>query len=502
MTTTRPAHPVFGEQPGTVDTPAWVRDAIFYQIFPDRFAKSRALPKPGGIEPWDTDPTTYGYKGGDLLGVLERLDYLVDLGITAIYFNPIFQSASNHRYHTHDYLKVDPLLGGDAAFDELLAACHARGLRVILDGVFNHASRGFFPFNDVLENGAASPWIDWFHIEDAHPVNAYDHNRPAGYRAWWGLHALPKLNTDNPQMREYLMQVGEHWIRKGVDGWRLDVPDEIETHGFWEEFRARVRSINPEAYIVGEIWEINREYLSGQRFDALMNYAFTESALAFSGRDRIVRELQEDRGYNPWPGIDGTTYARKVERLLAAYDWNVQLAQMNLLDSHDTSRAVTLASGDVRSLELAALLLFTYPGAPTVYYGTEIGLDGGLPDRWARKTFPWDDASRWNHDLRSLFQRLIALRKAQPALRTGSYQALVATPASYAFERRQGDETVIVAVNTSERADRMALGAPLGEPELTVGEPPRIEADAVTLPPRSGAVWVRQSLLPGSEAGR
>jgi glycosidase len=492
MTATQSTHPAFGERPGTVDTPAWVHDAVFYQIFPDRFAKSDALAKPGNIEPWDTDPTTYGYKGGDLLGVTERLDYLTDLGVTALYLNPIFQSASNHRYHTHDYLKVDPLLGGDAAFDTLLAACKARGIRVILDGVFNHASRGFFQFNDVLENGAASPSIDWFHVEGEYPINAYDHNTPAGYRAWWGLHALPKLNTDNPGMREYLMQVGEYWIRKGIDGWRLDVPDEIETPGFWEEFRQRVRAINPEAYIVGEIWEINREYLSGQRFDALMNYVFTESALAFAGRDRIVRDLQEDRAYNPWPPIDGTTYARKIDDLLGTYDWNIQLAQMNLLDSHDTARAITLAGGDVRTLELAALLLFTYPGAPTVYYGDEIGLDGGLPDRWARKTFPWDDESRWNLGLRSRYQRLIALRKAHPALRTGTYQALAATPGSYALERRLGDETVTVAVNTSEQADRLELGAALGEPELTIGEAPTVDGEAVTLKPRSGAVWARQ----------
>ena len=245
MATPPLAQPRFGAEPGTVDTPTWVHHAVFYQIFPDRFARSARVPKPSGVEPWETEPTTHGYKGGDLVGVTERLDYLTDLGVNAIYLNPIFQSASNHRYHTHDYFRVDPLLGGDEAFDALLDAAHARGMRVILDGVFNHASRGFFYFNDVLENGDASPWRDWFHIENDAPINAYDHNRPPGYKAWWGMHALPKLNTDNPQMREYLMQVGEHWIRKGVDGWRLDVPDEITTPGFWEEFRERVRRRQP-----------------------------------------------------------------------------------------------------------------------------------------------------------------------------------------------------------------------------------------------------------------
>lgn len=199
----------FGAEGGRVTTPSWVRHAVFYQIFPDRFARSMHVSKPGGLEPWDSDPTTYGYKGGDLLGVVEHLDELQDLGITALYFNPIFQSASNHRYHTHDYYQVDPLLGGNPAFEVMLRACHDRGMRVVLDGVFNHASRGFFPFNDVLENGEGSPYRDWFRIRH-YPFNAYDHNQPPGYESWVGLHALPNLNTDNPEVREYIMRVGEH----------------------------------------------------------------------------------------------------------------------------------------------------------------------------------------------------------------------------------------------------------------------------------------------------
>jgi glycosidase len=254
-----------------VVTPGWVTHAVFYQIFPDRFAKSDSLDKPPNLEPWDSDPTPFGYKGGDLAGVRERLDYLQDLGVTAFYFNPIFQSASNHRYHTHDYYQVDPLLGGDEAFDAMLAACRRRGVRMVLDGVFNHASRGFFPFNDVLENGPASPWLDWFTVHE-HPANAYDRARPPGYKAWAGLHALPTLNTDNPQVREYLMRVGEYWLRKGIDGWRLDVPFEIRSEEFWQEFRQRIKAINPEAYIVGEVWGDSRPWLQGDQFDGVMNY--------------------------------------------------------------------------------------------------------------------------------------------------------------------------------------------------------------------------------------
>ena len=221
----------------TVDVPGWVRDAVFYEIFPDRFAASDRVPKPGALEPWDAPPTFHGFKGGDLLGIVEHLADLEDLGVTALYLTPVFQSASNHRYHAYDYLAVDPLLGGDAALRTLLDAAHARGMRVILDGVFNHSGRGFWPFHHVLENGATSPYRNWFHFDGAaldagRPLEAYPPpGAPPsvlGYKAWWGLAALPKLNTDEPGVREYLLGVAEHWLRFGIDGWRLDVPAEID----------------------------------------------------------------------------------------------------------------------------------------------------------------------------------------------------------------------------------------------------------------------------------
>ncbi|MEJ7639886.1 MAG: alpha-amylase family glycosyl hydrolase [Singulisphaera sp.] len=182
-------------------TPDWVRDAIFYQIFPDRFARSMSVPKPSGLEAWGAPPTNHGYQGGDLVGVVERLDYLLDLGVNAIYFTPIFQSASNHRYHTHDYEKVDPMLGGNDALRRLIDASHAKGIRVVLDGVFNHASRGFFQFHDILENGSNSAYLDWFSVQ-SFPLYPYDPDRPPGYRAWWNLPALPKFNTETPAVRD------------------------------------------------------------------------------------------------------------------------------------------------------------------------------------------------------------------------------------------------------------------------------------------------------------
>ena len=479
-----------------VVTPDWVKHAVFYQIFPDRFAKSERLPKPGNLEPWNSDPTKFGYKGGDLLGVVERLDYLQELGITALYFNPIFQAAANHRYHTHDYFQVDPLLGGNVAFDEMLAACHEREIKVVLDGVFNHASRGFFQFNDVLENGAASPWLDWFTIK-RFPTNAYDHNQKADYEAWFDLHALPKLNTDNAQVREFLMQVGEYWLRKGIDGWRLDVPEEIKTPGFWEEFRQRVKAINPEAYIVGEIWHEAKQWLRGDQFDAVMNYPFTEAAIAFSGRDHVDKETVQGRSYAPWPGIDAPTYADKIDHVLGLYPWQIQLAQLNLLDSHDTSRFLSVVGGDVASVKLGALLLFTFPGAPSIYYGDEIGMTGALPDEWVRKSFPWDYPEHWNHELLDFYKTVVRLRQSHEALRTGDYTRLYAEGDVYACARSLNGEQLIVAVNSGDGENNAVIPLPdVGTGRIatafTTGTVPDARLNDgqlhLTMPPRCGVV--------------
>lgn len=440
----------------TIHTPAWVKDAVFYQIFPDRFAKSAQLAKPNNLEAWETPPTSQGYKGGDLLGVLEHLDHIQALGATAIYFCPIFQSACNHRYHTHDYYQVDPLLGGNEAFLTLLEACHRRGLKVVLDGVFNHASRGFFQFNDILENGPHSAWLDWFTIHDW-PLSAYDGDRPANYAAWWNMRALPKFNTDNPQVREYIMRVAEYWLRLGIDGWRLDVPAEITTPGFWEEFRQRVKAINAEAYIVGEIWEPAPDFLRGDRFDAVMNYLFADSALAFAGGPRVRPDVIGGKAYKPDMNLDARGYAQRIEWILGLYPWEIQLAQLNLLDSHDASRAITLCGGDWDSVQLATLLLMTYPGAPSIYYGDEIGLEGGGPDHDIRRTFPWDRPELWRPEVLKFHTDLVALRKAYPALRRGSYQTVYAEGRCYALARKLEDEVLLVVVNAGDEAVEIQL---------------------------------------------
>jgi cyclomaltodextrinase / maltogenic alpha-amylase / neopullulanase len=440
-----------------IHTPNWVKHAVFYQIFPDRFARGLQplLPKLDAVplEAWEALPTPQGYKGGNLWGVIDQLDYLQELGITAIYFTPIFQSASNHRYHTQDYYQVDPLLGGNAAFYRLLEAAHWRGMKVVLDGVFNHASRGFFFFNDILENGPHSPWVDWFKIE-GWPLAPYDGDRPANYKGWAGNRALPEFNHANPAVREYIMQVGEHWIRQGIDGWRLDVPMCIEEPGFWQEFRDCVKAINPDAYIVGEIWRDARQWLDGTQFDGVMNYWFAGTTIAYTAGDRVLREQVQDRDYDPYPAMDAATYAEKIQLLLHRYPWEIQLTQLNLLASHDTARLLTLASNDIDSVKLATLLLMTFPGAPSIYYGDEVGLDGALdPD--CRRSFPPRD--QWNPEILECHQQLIALRHAHLALRTGEYRLLGAEGMAYVFTRLWEGDVLVVAVNSDEVPSRIDL---------------------------------------------
>jgi cyclomaltodextrinase / maltogenic alpha-amylase / neopullulanase len=432
-----------------IQTPDWVKHAVFYQIFPDRFAKSKQprkrLLQNFMWEEWHEIPTLQGYKGGDLWGVMEQLDYLQDLGINAIYFTPIFQSASNHRYHTHDYYQVDPMLGGNLAFKDLLDAAHDRNIKIVLDGVFNHASRGFFFFHDILENGPHSPWLDWFKIE-GWPLSAYDGNFPANYAGWDGNRALPVFNHDNPEVREYIMEIAEYWIKFGVDGWRLDVPFEIKSSGFWQEFRERVKAVNPEAYIVGEVWEDAREWLDGTQFDGVMNYLFAAPTIAFAAGDRVDLAQLEGRSYYPYPALFAKEYGAQIQQVLDLYPWQIQLTQLNLLASHDTARLLTIARGDKASVELATLLLLTFPGAPSIYYGDEVGLPGALdPD--SRRGFPLE--SQWELDVLDYHKQLIALRHKYAALRTGSYHILFAEGAVYVFARILGHEEIVVAVNVS-----------------------------------------------------
>jgi len=409
--------------------PYWVQDAVFYQIFPDRFANGDKSNDPVNVQEWGAKPTIWNFMGGDLRGVIQKFDYLLDLGINAIYLNPIFQASSNHRYNISDYYRIDPKLGNMDDFRTLLEVAHSNNVRIVIDGVFNHCGRGFFAFIDVLENGEHSSYKDWFHI-NKYPVDAFSPGDATDYQGWWNYKSLPKFNTNNAQVRKYIFDIAKYWLEQGADGWRLDVPSEIDDDSFWAEFRHVVKSVNRDAYILGEIWDGDPRWVGDGHFDGLMQYP---------PRDAFLDLLRER--------ITADVFAEKVESLLEAYERENVYAMYLPLGSHDTRRIKTKLDGDVAKLKMAFMFQFAYPGAPAIYYGDEIGMEGGKdPD--SRRAFPWDE-SKWDHDLRGFVQQLVSIRKSRATMRRGKYERvfLDAKRGSYAFARTLGSESVLVVLN-------------------------------------------------------
>ena len=413
-------------------TPNWVRDAVFYQIFPDRLSRGERPVEVGRFQNWDDRPNFFGFKGGTLWGVIDELPRLEDMGFNALYFTPIFSSPANHRYHTHDYLQVDPILGGNEAFDALLEAAHKKNFKVVLDGVFNHTGRSFFAFGHIMENGLESPYLDWYEINkdflqrtgtlNAYPGHVQEKSVKGfdsfGYNAWWDLPALPKLNVHNAEVREFLLKVAEHWVRKGIDGWRLDVPTEITAQGFWEEFRTRVKAINPNCYIVGEIWYPAPEYLRGDRFDGLMNYPLGTAAMAFFLR-KLDRPLASRSAFRGFPEVQNARlFIDEVKRVLEYAGEDVMFSQLNLFTSHDTPRLQDLGSFEIQDCLQAFVFLMSVPGAPCVYYGEEYALHGGH-DPLCRGTIP-TELKETPPPFYASIRSLIRLRQEVAALRNGS----------------------------------------------------------------------------------
>jgi glycosidase len=452
--------------------PAWIKDAVFYQIFPERFANGDSTNDPPGTKEWGGKPTPGNYFGGDLSGILQHLDYLSSLGINALYLNPIFASNSNHKYRTADYRIIDPHFGDEETFRELVDSCHARGIRIILDGVFNHTGVDFFAFADAKKNGARSRYKDWytFHGFPVGPVSA------PNYECWWGHGSLPKLNTKNPEVRQYLFDVTRQWMETGIDGWRLDVPNEIP-HEFWKEWRPLVKSINPEAYIVGEIWEEAGPWLQGDEFDGVMNYRYQKACGAFFAGESI-EVLQFDS---------------RLAQLRREYSDDVNASLLNLLDSHDTERFLTMCKGDVPSWKLGLLFHMTYPGVPMLYYGDEVGMTGGK-DPACRGTMVWDPA-RQNRDMLEYTRRIVRLRRSLPVLRHGGFTTLLtdADRSLYAYMRRANSSSAIVVLNCGNAKQVVSIPAPPGEwrqvwPVEAKVEKSAHEAISLPVPPRAGMV--------------
>ncbi len=416
---------------GADDPPQWAQDAVIYQVFVERFGNGDTSNDPPGTGDWYDPPRTDSFAGGDLQGIIDHIDHIAELGANCLYLTPIFQSPSNHKYDTTNYSKVDPHFGDEKLARKLVDECHARGIRVVLDAVFNHSGHMFFAFQDVVARGAESPYVDWFNI-DSLPVKIQP--RPNYETFSVDIWTMPKLRTDNPEVQEYLLGVAEHWTRElDIDGWRLDVADEVDPV-FWRAFRKRVRAIKPDMLVLGEVHHDATAFLRGDQFDSVMNYLWRRACLDYFAHRK-----------------SGTShFAHDLLLVRTRYKRSVTYALWNLLGSHDKERILTKCGGDVSREMLAVLFQFTYVGAPYIYYGDEIGMEGPN-DPGCRASMIWD-RTRWNVRLLEHYRALAALRRDKPALRRGDVMALMADgPRSpLVFARWDDQSCMIVALNNTD----------------------------------------------------
>lgn len=464
------------------ETPDWVKGAVIYQIFPERFANGDPGNDPPGVVPWGSPPRWLEYQGGDLRGITRRADYLHDLGVEIVYLTPIFTAPSTHKYNCSDYYHVDPEFGGDEALRQLVDVLHHRGMKLVVDASFNHCHPRFFAFQDLLANGPASRYRDWFTVNEwpirikvrsGRAPRIADHRRsqymawlqafpnvtgipfemleddgPAlepTYLAWYNVLDMPKLNQRNPETRAYFMDVTRYWLHEfGIDGWRMDVARHIEPD-FWADFRRAAKAAKPDCYLLAEIWGNTSPWLQGDQFDATMNYIFRDLCVGYFATEELATA----------DFLDGVT------RMLSLYAPQVLAVTHNLFSSHDVARFRHAAGEDIRRLRLATIFQLTMPGAPGLYYGDEIGMSGG-DDPDCRCAFPWDQPETWDRELLEAVRGLIRLRREQPALRLGEWRSVHPLPGAaegdvFAFERVHAGERVLVALNRGDARARLAL---------------------------------------------
>jgi glycosidase len=411
-------------------TPDWVRDAIFYQVFPDRFCNGNPRNDPCTISAWGEDPQHDSFFGGDLAGIVERLDYLEGLGVNAFYLTPVFSAPSNHKYDTVNYFTVDPAFGGNAALQELVTALHKRKMRIVLDGVFNHCSEEHPFFQDVIAHGSDSLYWDWFTVSGDRVVRDPTPN----YACWAGVSSMPEWNHDHPETREYLLSVVRHWVREyGIDGWRLDTVEYLPPD-FVKDVRRVAKEENPDTYILGEIMGLATSWFKHRALDGVMHYRLWEALINFFAKE-------------DW---DAAHFADFVHSIWHSYPNEKNYTSYTLLGSHDKTRFLTFCGGNHSKLILAAAFLFTFPGAPAIYYGDEIGMEGG-EDPDCRRTFPWNETV-WDREVLETFRQLIRLRQQEACLRRGTIEFVTAHGHRLVFRRKLGQEEILVAINTGDDA--------------------------------------------------
>lgn len=383
-------------------TPAWVNDTVWYQIFPDRFCCGGTGKNDPDVLPWQTGKVTNREKyGGDLEGIRQKLPYLQDLGITGIYLNPIMEAETNHKYDTKDYTKIDPSFGDDGTMKRLVSEAHERGIRIMLDAVFNHCGRKFAPWLDVQEKGRESEYADWFMVQDWDEIGKQGDTRDGRFYSFAFADWMPKLNTNNEEVIDYFCKVCEGWIRKyDIDGIRFDVGNEV-SHRFLKRMREHLKKIKPDIYLLGEIWHDASQWLAGDEYDSVMNY------LLMSGiHDFFLDQTMGKEEFEYMVNCCYTMYMQQNNNVL-----------FNLLDSHDTERLMNRFH-DLDKFYQQLAVLFTLPGSPCIYYGTEIAMEGGFdPD--CRRCMPWDEIGTEENQRRiGQMKTLIRLRKNEETFRS------------------------------------------------------------------------------------
>lgn len=418
--------------------PDWVADTIWYQIMPDRFCNGNGSRKRMLQKNWEHREhiTGFDFFGGDLRGIIQKLPYIKELGVTGIYLLPVFLSNTNHKYNTFDYTQIDPDFGTEADMIELVQTAHEMGIRVMLDAVFNHSGTEFAPWQDVWEKGENSRYFDWFVIHQKPFPRKHGSLRDGRFDGFAFLEYMPKLNTGNRSVQQYFASICAHWVQDwGIDGIRFDVGNEI-SHRFLQYMNRQLKAINPDLFLLGEIWMDSAEWLRGDEYDSVMNYPFFESLQNFW--------VDED--------ADSKDFMYAMNRVYSLYPEQINRVLFNHLDTHDTMRALTrCGSLDIFNQQLAVLM--TMPGSPCIYYGTEIAMEGGHdPD--CRRTMPWRDIEAGKFTAHQAFVKaLIELRKDHPALRETRilWHHDAKNPRLICYDRPGETETIRVYLNSTEK---------------------------------------------------
>lgn len=429
--------------------PKWVNKANFYQIFPDRFYNGNPSLNPPQVVPWGSDPTPDNFMGGDLPGITEKLNYLADLKINAIYLNPIFSAVTNHRYDAVDYFKIDQYLGSIEDFDKLIRRAHSLGIRVILDGVFNHCGNAHYAFKDVVNNQAKSKYVNWYMVEGFPVISDPE---KFNYRTCTGCYYLPKWNIYNPEVREHHLEVARFWLNRGIDGWRLDVPYLVNMN-FWYQFHEVVKHFGEDKYLVAEDWRDPTIWLKSGLMDGVMNYSLRNLVLAYTAEKFI----------------DAFKFVEQMNELYARIPQEFRGAMFNLLGSHDTERLATRCKNETPRVINSYALLYSMHGAPVLYYGDEIGMTGEN-DPGCRGGMNWNQLA-WNQDIHRSVAGLLSARSNSEVLQEGEQELVALDAETVLVKRRLGNRGIVSIVHRGEGRDVSYNLIPLRKEKAIFGIP-------------------------------